>query len=83
MKLNVGNILVLLAEMTPEIEWQVSFNKRTKLFQFYGYNPETTMCVARLISAAYYQDIPIDLKIHEQEVAKDLARSFDIIDWSA
>lgn len=82
MKLNVGNILVLLAELTPEIEWQVSFNRRTKLFQFYGCNPKTTMCVARLISASYYKDIPIDLKIHEQALAEDLAHSFDLIDWS-
>ena len=82
MKLNVGNILVLLAELTPEVDWQVSFNKRTKLFQFRGYTQETNMVVARFVSASYYQGIPIDTKIHEQLLAEDFAHSFDTLDWS-
>jgi hypothetical protein len=80
MKLNVGNILVLLTEMTPDVDWQASFNRRTKLFMFRGYMQETNMRIARFLPASYYQDIQIDLKIHEQALAEDFAHSFDLID---
>jgi hypothetical protein len=71
--MNIGNILMHLAALTPEVEWSVSYVKQTDLFYFRGHILGTDMHVAQFLSSAYANQICTDPKVGEREMAKYFA----------